>query len=186
MGENAKMYEWSSQALVEQYSSMVFRVALTACGSRAEAEDLMQEVFLRLVQTRPDFSSAEHAKAWLLRVTMNCCASLGRSVWKRRVGSLDEWRDYRDATTDSKKGSANADEPAAALDASQQRTDVLSAVAKLPPKQRLCVHLFYFEEQSIAEISTLTSWPTSTVKSHLRRGRSNLRATLSEEYDYDN
>ena len=191
MGRDATVYEPSNRELVEQQGAMVFRMAFAASGSRAQAEDIMQEVFLRLVRTRPTLVSEEHSKAWLLRVTMNCCASEARSVWHSRVDSLDELQERSGEVVSKQKveesvHSGSGDPVAASVEASEQRESVLAAVMTLPPKQRVCVHLYYFEDQSIAQIALLTDWPQSTIKSHLRRGRKALRSVLSEEYNYGN
>jgi len=142
------------------------------------------------VRTRPTLVSEEHSKAWLLRVTMNCCASEARSIWRSRVDSLDELQEH---SGDSVKlyvpltpSDDSSDPVATSTEASEQRESVLAAVMTLPPKQRVCVHLYYFEDQSIAQIALLTDWPQSTIKSHLRRGRKALRSVLSEEYNYGN
>ena len=65
-------------ALARQYASAVYRLAYARTGSRTDAEDVMQEVFLRLIRAKPAFSSQEHAKAWLLRVASNCANDLFR------------------------------------------------------------------------------------------------------------
>ena len=76
-------------ALARRYASAVYRLAYARTGSRADAEDVMQEVFLRLLKARPVFSSQDHAKAWLLRVAANCANDLFRLPWRRGgVGSL--------------------------------------------------------------------------------------------------
>ena len=191
MGTRGGPPELSNRALVERHSAAVFRAALAGCGgSRIQAEDIMQDVFMRLVQARPSFESNEHAKAWLLRVTINCCTDMQRSAWRRQVDSLDELqeRGSNAAPEQTAEGiqTDSSDNPVAqSAEAHEQRDSILVAVMALPPKQRVCAHLFYFEDQSIAQIADLTNWPTSTIKSHLRRGRSALRSALGEEYDYD-
>jgi RNA polymerase sigma-70 factor (ECF subfamily) len=188
MGKDTVVYKPSNRELVQQHSATVFRVAYAACKSRAGAEDIMQEVFLRLVRSQPELTSEEHAKAWLLRVTMNHCASQLREVWNTRVDSLDEMQErIGDRAVEWEVEcfhSGNGDPVTTSVEANEQRESVLAAVMKLPPKQRACVHLHYFEDQSIAQIAGLTDWPSSTIKSHLRRGREALRSTLSKEYDY--
>ena len=71
--------------LARRHAPAVYRLAYARTGSRADAEDVMQEVFLRLVKAGPDFDSEEHAKAWLLRVASNCANDLFRLPWRRRV-----------------------------------------------------------------------------------------------------
>ena len=72
--------------LARQYAPAVYRLAYARTGCRADAEDVMQEVFLRLIKAGPTFAGQEHAKAWLLRVTSNC-ANTGRAGdWERDAG----------------------------------------------------------------------------------------------------
>jgi len=77
-------------ALSRQYAPAVYRLAYARTGNRAGAEDVMQEVFLRLVKARPSFGSGAHAKAWLLRVAANCASDLFRLPWRRREEPLKD------------------------------------------------------------------------------------------------
>lgn len=77
-------------ALAREYAPAVYRLAYARTGSRADAEDVMQEVFLRVVKTRPVFDSGAHAKAWLLRVASNCASDLFRLPWRKREEPLEE------------------------------------------------------------------------------------------------
>ena len=77
-------------AAVEQYGSTVYRLALAQTHSQADADDVYQEVFLRYVRAAPAFATEEHRKAWLLRVTTNCCKKLQRSFWRKHTVALSE------------------------------------------------------------------------------------------------
>ena len=147
-------------ALVRQYAPAVYRLAYARTGSRADAEDVMQEVFLRLVRAAPVFDSEEHAKAWLLRVASNCAADLFRLPWRRREVPLEE------------------DLPAAE---SPEAGSVTEAVLSLPARYRLPVHLYYYEDLSVAEIGKIIGKSEGTVKSRLFRARRLLRERLKEE-----
>ena len=76
--------------LARQYAPAVYRLAYARTGCRADAEDVMQEVFLRLIKVGPTFAGQEHAKAWLLRVTSNCANDLFRLPWRRCEEPLEE------------------------------------------------------------------------------------------------
>lgn len=147
-------------ALAREYAPAVYRLAYARTGSRTDAEDVMQEVFLRLVKTRPVFDSGAHAKAWLLRVASNCASDLFRLPWRRREEPLTE-----DMTA------PEAPEPGS----------VTQAVLSLPARYRVPVHLYYYEGCSVAEIARLTGKSEGTVKSHLHRARNLLRDKLKEE-----
>ena len=78
------------EGAVERYGDTVFRLAYSYLKNRADAEDVMQEVFVRLLRARPEFRDEEHAKAWLLRVGARCAADVLRAPWRRREGPLDD------------------------------------------------------------------------------------------------
>ncbi len=122
-------------ALAEQYAGMLYRLAYARTGSRADAEDVMQEVFVRLLRARPEFRDEEHAKAWLLRVGARCAADVLRAPWRRREGG--RWT----------MGCPRRSRPG--------RGGVVEAVLALPAKYRTAVHLYYYEELSVAEIAAV-------------------------------
>ena len=146
--------------LVRQYAPSVYRLAYARTGSRADAEDVMQEVFLRLIKAKPAFDSEAHAKAWLLRVAANCASDLFRLPWRKREGPLEE------------------DLPAPE---EPERGSVTEAVLTLPARYRVPIHLYYYEGYSVAEIANMIGKSQGTVKSRLYRARELLRAKLEEE-----
>lgn len=156
-GEN-----WREPAeLARAYAPAIYRLAYARTGSRADAEDIMQEVFVRLLRARPDFADREHARAWLLRVAANCANDWFRAPWRRREGPL----------TDSLPAPEHED------------GGVVEAVLALPAKYRTAVHLYYYEELSVAEIAKITGKSESAVKSRLFRARAMLREALKEDDD---
>ena len=148
--------------LARRHAPAVYRLAYARTGSRADAEDVMQEVFLRLVKAGPDFDSEEHAKAWLLRVASNCANDLFRLPWRRREEPLDE----------------NLSAPERPEEGS-----VTQAVLSLPARYRIPIHLYYYEGYSVAEIARILGRSEGTVKSRLFRARDLLRNQLREEED---
>ena len=147
-------------ALARQYAPAVYRLAYARTGNRADAEDVMQEVFLRLVKARPSFGSGAHAKAWLLRVAANCASDLFRLPWRRREEPL---KDNLPAPEEPETGS------------------VTEAVLSLPARYRIPIHLYYYEDLSVAEIARTIGKSEGTVKSRLFRARNLLRERLREE-----
>ena len=79
-----------AEETVRRYSDMVYRLAFARTGNTADAEDVYQEVFLRYLRSDPQFTSEEHRKAWLLRVTINCAKKLHAAPWRRRTEPLSE------------------------------------------------------------------------------------------------
>ena len=147
-----------AEELLRTYGPSVYRLAYARTGSHADAEDVMQEVFLKLLRKAPDFRDEEHRKAWLLRVAANQVTDLCRSAWRRRTGPLDE------------------------TVAAPERPDgsVLDAVLALPEKYRMCVHLHYYEGLSVAETAAVLGRSESVVKTRLFRARAMLRDALGE------
>ena len=156
---------------------MVVRLAYTYLKSFAEAEDAAQEVFLRLFKEDISFDSAEAEKAWLIRVTANYCINRRRLAWFSRR----DHRDIADIVSADIVSDIGTDEfDCVEMSGSEQA--VLEAVMSLPLKYRTAIHLYYYEEYSVKEISQLTGVKESTVRTRLQRGRERLRAALGKEY----
>ncbi len=161
MTEEISRTDTSSEEIIRKYFNTVYRLAITQTGNMSMAEDVTQEVFLKYIQTKKIFRSDEHIKAWLIRVTINCARSIFRSSWFRTSVPLEEEISF--------------DIP--------EKSEVYFAVQELPPKYRTVIHLFYYEELSVKEISECTHLKENTVKSLLRRGREMLREKLKGGYD---
>ena len=151
----------SAEKLLEMYSDMIFKLAYSRTGNVHDAEDITQEVFLKYIKSGKKFNDEEHRKAWLLKVAANTGKSLVTSAWARHRADIDEARDIGKCM--------------------EEKGEVFYAVAKLPEKYRTVVHLFYYEELSVEQISEITKTKTSTVKSQLHRARAMLKEMLKEE-----
>ena len=151
-------------ALFRTYGDMVYRLALVRTKSVADAEDVVQEVFLRCLKHNPVFQSAEHQKAWLIKVTVNCSKTLLGSAFRRHSVPEDALGELasEDETPDS---------------------TVYDAVLKLPEKYRTAIHLYYYEDYSVREIATVMQTTESTVKSWLHRARGMLKEMLGGDYE---
>ena len=145
--------------IVETYSSMLLRLACTRLDDPADAEDVVQEAFLKLLTARPLFRDSEHEKAWLIRTTLHRASDLRRSAARRNV-PLEE---------------------AAQAAASQAGSELLTAVRALPEPYSAVIHLYYYEGYSIKEIAKLLGVPAPTVGTRLARGRERLRRLLKED-----
>lgn len=139
----------------ERYSDMVYRLAFARVKNKYDADDILQEVFLRYLRKSSPPESEEHLKALLIRITINCSKSMLTSARFKRTAALDE-----------------------ALSTEMPDFDTLDAVLKLPLKYRTVVHLHYYCGYSVEEISSIISAKPSTVKSQLFRAREKLQKTL--------
>lgn len=142
--------------LVEKYADTVYRLAISRTRDRDSSEDVFQEVFLRLSKNIPDFQSEEHEKAWIIRVTINCSKNLINSKWNRCVDLLEnELKEEK-----------------------IEMQEIYYDVLRLPQKYRTVIHLFYYENLSIREISKLLNTKETTIKTWLSRGRNKLKSML--------
>ena len=148
------------ELLARQYMDMVFRLAFSYMKSASDADDVTQNVLLRLLRSTKPFESGEHARFWLVRVTMNECKRALRSQW-RKAGDIEEYANELHFET-------------------QEHSDLFYAVMELPEKYRTAIYLYYYEDYSTDEIARLTGTPAATVRTRLRRGRELLRAGLEE------
>ena len=144
---------------VKTYENALYRAALAILGDSQEAQDAVQDAFLRYLEKAPDFASPEHEKAWLLRVTVNGCKSRLRSPWRRRRSPLLE--SFPAATPEGQ--------------------GVMEGGRALPAKGRAAPHLFYYEGYQTAEIAAMTGEAEGTVRSRLSRARAKLRRLLGED-----
>lgn len=140
----------------DAYGAMVYRLAMVYLGRHADAEDVTQEVFVKLLFKAPAFADAEHEKRWLLRVTANLCKDQLRGFWRKKAVALEQ--DYP------------IDDPDA--------FGVADAVVRLPERYKAPIHLHYYEGYSVAEIADILRLSQSAVKMRLKRGRELLKLEM--------
>ena len=148
--------------LFHQYKDAVYRLALSLTGSPADAEDVTQTVFLKLMEKQPELEPGKE-RAWLLQVTANECRSLYRWLRRRSTVSLDE----------------------ALAVAAPEYTPLLTHVMQQRPKDRAVLYLFYYEGFSTEESGRMLHTSQSSVTTRLHRARKTLKATLEQEGYYE-
>lgn len=152
---------------VDAYADTVYRIAYNYTYSKADSEDVLQNVFLKLFQSVQDFENEEHLKGWLIRVAVNECRNLHRSFWKRNIVRMEEIeKSVQDFLPD-------------------EETDLHNALLKLPGKYRIIIHMYYYEEYKTKEISSILQINEATVRTRLARGRDRLKELLKEEWAYE-
>lgn len=150
--------------IYRRYVDILYRVAYSFMKNSADAEDMVQETFIRLLRSGTSFASEQHEKAWLIVTVSNLCKSALRSPWQRR--------EALDAIT----------EPSTVEDAPLD--EALDAVLALPEDYKLPVYLFYYEGYPTAEIARMLGVAPATVRSRLNRARKKLKLTLGgDTYD---
>ena len=148
-----------AEETVKRNEDKLFRTALAIMGSKSDAEDIVQDVFVKLFEKQPNFESSEHETAWLIRVTVNLCKSRLRSHWHKKTVPLLET--YPAQTN--------------------EQQEILETVLALPSKYRTVIHLFYFEGYTTKEIAEITKQKESTVREQLTRARRLLKNFLEGE-----
>lgn len=151
------------------HGDAVYRLALCRLQNTADAEDVYQDVFLRLLGQDTADWDGEHLKAWLLRTALNRCADVRRFRLRRPVLSLEEVPE-----------AAKPDETTAD---GARLTELWETVARLPEKLRVVVHLHYAEGYRTEEIAGLLGIPAATVRTRLRRARLRLKDMLGGNDD---
>ena len=142
--------------VIEKYSSMVYRLALTHMKSKHDAEDVFQDVFLSYISKPRSFVCEEHRKAWFIRVTINRSKSVLSTLWYRKTEPLDFSIVFE----------------------TKEETDLFEYLRLLPQKYRSVIHLFYYEDLSIKQICEVLHAKESTVRTWLTRARSILGEKL--------
>lgn len=151
------------ETIVRQYQKQLLVVAFHYCQNRQDAEDVVQEVFVRLYTLDKRFDSDEHLRNWLIRTTINRSKDLMRSAWRRSV-PLENVSALLSDTYDAD-------------------SDVANAVMSLPQKYREVVLLYYYADYSCTEIASMLHRRTTTVQTQLQRARSLLRQELKEVWE---
>lgn len=151
--------EQETNRAVDEYSDMIRRICLYHLKNAADSEDVFQTVFLKYLLYEGVFESAEHEKAWFIRVTLNACRDRMRSIFRHNALCLDELA-----------------EEAASM--APEQHEVLDAVLALPSRYKDVIYLHYYEGYSAIEIGRLLGKKENTVYSLLSRGREMLRETL--------
>lgn len=149
------------EKVINTYSDMIYKIAITYCKNIYNAQDVTQEVLLKLVINinKTSFESEEHLKAWIIRVTINQCKKLLISPWFQRTQPLDDNISFTE----------------------QSHSELYQAVMRLPKMQRISIHLFYYENYSTKEIAEVLGKNESTVRSYLHRARVKLKSLLEED-----
>lgn len=144
--------------LFGQYGDDVFRLALSYLGNRPDAEDVCQNIFLKLAGSSVVLLPGKE-KAWLLTCTANACKNHLKSFWRRNVGELDESISFR----------------------TQEDKGLYEAVMALPAKYRAVIHLYYFEGYDQGEIGDILHISRTAVQTRMSRARAMLKKELSDD-----
>ena len=154
----------TTELIIKQYQDSLFSLAFSICKNAADADDVVQDTFIKYHTKDIDFETPEHVKAWLIRVCVNRSKDVVTSFWRRNKESLEDYM-----------SSLEFEEPG--------DSELFQAVIGLPEKYRVVIHLYYYEEYSTKEIADILKSSEGTIKSRLSRGRMLLKKQLEEEWE---
>ena len=150
----------NADRLVRTYADTILRISYMYLKQTSDAEDICQDVFLKLLSGDHVFDDENHEKAWIIRATINACKDhLRTGFWKRSI-DLDNAREIE-----------SPEEP---------ESEILEYVM-LPKNYRICIYLHYYEGYPVYEIASILSKSENTVSAYLSRGRKRLKSMLEEE-----
>ena len=159
------------EAAITEYGDMLYRLAIVRTGNVEEAEDMVQQTFLKLVEHYESLESPEHVKAWLIRVCCNGCSNLIKAPRKSRETDLEH------VLMLLSDGVSQEDEVLKKL----QHEQLWREVYKLPEKYRTVLHLCYMEEYSPTEIAEILKLNYNVVCVRLNRAKKKLAECLKRE-----
>lgn len=160
MSESILRTEKEIAEIYERHRLTVYRVCYAYMKNQMDTEDAVQETFFRLIRKNPQFASAEHEKAWLIRTASNLCKDMLKHWWRKHE-NLD-------------------DHPALQAADIFPEDDILHEVLKLPDKYKTVIYLYYYEGYNSAEIAGILQKPESTVRNYLHEARKYLKERLGE------
>lgn len=155
------MENYTIEKLVETYSDMVMRIAYQYSFNKADSEDIVQEVFIRLIKNIKNLGqNADYIKAWIIRVTINVSKDYNKNSWYKKVKPIyDKESDFNFET---------------------EELEILKELSKLKPIYRNIIYLYYYEGYKIKEIAKILNLKENTVSSNLIRARNKLKGMLEE------
>jgi len=151
----------SFETVYERHVNMLYRVCFSYMKNEAETEDVMADVFVKLLRYGRRFQSVEHEKVWLLRTAINLCKDRLKHWWRR----CEDINKYQNIETEN----------------SFVENETLKAVMELSDRYKAVIYLYYYEGYSSAEIAEILKKPQSTILNHLSEARKLLRGVLKNE-----
>jgi RNA polymerase sigma-70 factor (ECF subfamily) len=169
-----KKLEHRFQDLVKLHSDRIYNLALMKCNQVTLAEDICQQTFIRVYKGLPRFRDEAQIGTWIFRIALNVCNSMIKkeSLLSARTVPLEDRTDMEPVEMDS--------DVQEIFIRDQQKDGIRKAISALPPLQSDAITLYYLKEFQYTEVAEIMNIPINTVKSHIRRAKSNLRTLLME------
>ena len=157
---NAKKILPGAERVINEYGDSIYRLCSVMLKNTFDAQDAVQECFLKYITKAPNFNDSEHEKAWLIRVAANVCKDMMRKRRRLSPVSPDEIRN---------------------LGKSEDNAQILGLLVSLEEKYRIVIHLHYVEGYKTGELSAMLGISEAAVKKRLQRGREALRELYEKE-----
>lgn len=151
---SSRPVDW--EAFVSQHETRLYRAAFAILGNQQDAEDAVQDAFLKYLERAPDFSCREQESAWLMKVAVNRSISITRSLWRRQTTLPPDLPQEADPCE-------------------------IEELYALPAPDRAVLHLYYYEGYSTKEIASFLKMRPGAVRSRLCRARGKLKQLLEGE-----
>lgn len=145
----------------DKYSALIYRLAFQYTLNKATAEDITQDVFIKLFVNNKRFANDEHEKAWIIRVTINHCKNILQSKSNNHLQLLDT--EHIDEHFENR---------------SIEKLDIQQSIKDLSQNERTIILLYYYEDLTTKQISKYLKMNENTVKSHLKRAKIKLKNNL--------
>ena len=162
---NVSMIQSQMEHFFREYYGVCYSAEFNLVKNHEDAEDVAQEVLIRLLIYRPELANKEHEKAWMIRTAINLAKDLLKSKWHKTTVAIEE-------VPTEERGYFQLPH--------METDDTLWVLLELPQKYKECLYLFYYEDYSIREIAGVLEKPENTIKTNLRRGRELLKERLKE------
>lgn len=153
----------NADCLVNKYADMILRISYMYLKQTQDAEDICQDVFMKLAVKDYQFDAPSAEKAWIIRATINACKDHLRTNFWKRATVLDDDHDI-----------PAPEEP---------ESELLPLIMELPKNYRISIYLHYYEGYQVKEIASILGKPDNTVSAYLARGRKKLKAVLETRSD---
>lgn len=154
---------------IKEYYPAIYKFVYIQVRNRTDAQDITQEVFYKYLTHNIDFTDTSKERSWLFTVASNQCKSYWRTTWCKKILPIEEDIVKLEHT------------PEQEYEKKENASYVVACVAKLPTKYREIIHLFYYEDMNIEQISEITGKNKSTIQTQLDRGRKLLKKMMKEE-----
>lgn len=149
--------------IVQTHMDTIYRIAVSYTKVPSDADDIVQQTFVKLLSRKKVFTDREHEKRWLIRVCVNECNSFFSSFWRKNVSSIDSLEHQP-------------------MFSEEKDTDLYEAIKQLPSKCRIVIYLFYYEGYPTKEIADILHMKEATVRTRLVRARNLLKEQLKEAW----